>query len=73
MLFRSKAKNDTPIGAYDHRPEAFHLAFKWMQAEARQIHMGDGGSSVKRRQNIPQLADMVRIYAARVVMFKETL
>jgi hypothetical protein len=33
--------------------------------------MGNGRGCVKRRQNIPQLADMFRVYAARVVLFKK--
>ena len=33
--------------------------------------MGNGSGGVKRRQNIPQLADVFRVYAARVVPFKK--
>jgi hypothetical protein len=33
--------------------------------------MGNGGSGVKRRQNISRLAGMFRVYAARVVLFKK--
>jgi hypothetical protein len=33
--------------------------------------MGNGWGSVKRRQNIPQLAGVFRVYAARVVLFKK--
>jgi len=42
-----------------------------MQPESRQIHVGNRGSGVKCRQNIPQLADMFRAYAAWVVLLKE--
>jgi hypothetical protein len=33
--------------------------------------MGNGWGSVKHRQNIPQLANMFRVYAARVALFKK--
>ena len=33
--------------------------------------MGKRSGSVKRCQNIPQLANMLRVYAARVVLFKK--
>jgi hypothetical protein len=33
--------------------------------------MGNGGGGVKRRQNILQLANMFRVYAARVVLLKK--
>jgi hypothetical protein len=36
----------------------------------RQVHMVNGSSGVKGRQNIPQLADMFWVYAARVVLFE---
>jgi len=42
-----------------------------MQPESRQIHVGNRGSGVKCRKNIPQLADMFRAYAAWVVLLKE--
>ena len=42
-----------------------------MQPEPRQVHVDNGRGGVKRRQNIPQLPDMFRVYAARVVLFKE--
>jgi hypothetical protein len=44
-----------------------------MQPEPRQIHVVNGSSGVKRCQNIPQLANMFRVYAARVVLFKKPL
>jgi hypothetical protein len=42
-----------------------------MQPESRQIHVGNGTGGVKRRQNIPQLANVFRVYAAWVVLFKK--
>ena len=66
-----KAKNHAPVGAYCNSPEAFHLALERMQPEPRQIHVGNGAGGVKRRQNIPQLANMFRVYAARMALFKE--
>jgi hypothetical protein len=33
--------------------------------------MGNGWGSVKRRQNISQLPDVFRVYAARVVLFEK--
>jgi hypothetical protein len=42
-----------------------------MQPEPRQIHVVNGPSGVKRCQNIPQFANMFRVHAARVVLFKK--
>jgi len=66
-----KAKNHPPVGAYCNGPEAFRRAFERMQSEPRQIQVGDGSGGVKRRQNIPKLADVFRVYAARVVLFRK--
>ncbi len=66
-----KAENHSPIGAYGNRPKAFRRAFERMQPEPRQIHVGNGSGGVKRCQNIPQLANMFRVNATRVVLFKK--
>src|ERR1035441_9649611 len=66
-----KAENHPPVGAYRDGPEAFRRAFERMQPEPRQIHVGNGWGGVKRCQNIPQLSNMFRAYAARVVLFKK--
>jgi hypothetical protein len=42
-----------------------------MQPESRQVHVGNCWSGVKRRQNIPKLANMFRVYAGWIVVFKE--
>jgi hypothetical protein len=42
-----------------------------MQPKRRQFHVGNRRGGVKRCQDIPQLADMFRVYAARVVPFKK--
>jgi hypothetical protein len=44
-----------------------------MQPQSRQVHVSNGGSGVKCRQNIPQLAYMFRVYAAWVVVLKQPL
>jgi hypothetical protein len=66
-----KAENHPPVGADSYSPEAFDLAAERMQPEPWHVHMGNGWGSVKRRRNIPQLANMFRVYAARVVLFKK--
>ena len=66
-----KAENHPPVGAYCNGPEAFRRAFQRMQPEPRQIHVVNGSSGVERCQNIPQLANMFGVYAARVVLFKK--
>jgi hypothetical protein len=66
-----KAENHPPVGPNGHGPKTFHLAFERMQPESRQIHVVNGSSGVKRRQDIPQLADMFRVYAAWVVLFEK--
>lgn len=66
-----ETENHSPVSAYGNSPEASHLALERMQSETRQVHVGNSGSRVKRRKNIPQLADMFRIYTARVVLLEE--
>ena len=66
-----KTKNHPPVSAYCNGPKAFHLALERMQPETRQIHMGNVGSGLKSRKNIPELIDMFRIYTARVVLFEK--
>jgi hypothetical protein len=66
-----KAEDYSPVGAYCNGPKAFKRAFERMQPEARQIHVANGSGGVKGRQNIPQLANVIRAYAARVVLFKK--
>jgi hypothetical protein len=66
-----KAENHPPVGAYCNRPKASRRAFERMQPESRQIHVVNVSSGVKRCQNIPRLANMFRVYAARVVLFKK--
>jgi hypothetical protein len=66
-----KAKSHAPVGSDCYGPEAFHLASERMQPETRQVQMGNSWGSVKRRENIPQLGDMFRVYATRVVQFEK--
>jgi hypothetical protein len=66
-----KAENHPPVGPDSYGPKTFHRSFERMQPEPRHVHMGNGWGSVKRRQNITQLADVFRVYAARVVLFKK--
>jgi hypothetical protein len=66
-----ESKNHTPVGPNGHRPKAFHLACERVQPESRQVHVGNGRGGVKRRQNIPKLANMFRVYAAWAVLLKE--
>lgn len=66
-----KAEDHAPVGAYCNSPEAFQPTLKRMQPETGHIHVSNGSGGVKRRQNIPQLANMIRVYAARVVLFKK--
>jgi hypothetical protein len=68
-----EAKNHPPVGPDGHGPETPPLAFERMQTESRKVHVGDRWSGMKRRQNIPQLVGMIRIYAAWVVLLKEPL
>jgi hypothetical protein len=66
-----KAENHPPVGAYCNGPETSRCAFERVQPKTRQIHVVNGSSGVKRCQNIPQLGNMFRVYAARVVLFKK--
>jgi hypothetical protein len=66
-----KAENHLPVGPNGHGSKTFHLAFERMQPEPRHVHMGNGWGGMKRCQNIPQLANMVGVYAARVVLLKK--
>ncbi len=67
----AKAENHSPVGARGNRPKAFRRAFERMQPEPRQIHVGNGSDGVKRCRNIPQLANMLRVNATRIVLFKK--
>src|SRR5664280_1463983 len=66
-----KAENHPPVGVYCNSSKTFRRTFERMQPEPRHVHMGNGWGGVKRCQNIPQLANMFRAYAARVVLFKK--
>jgi hypothetical protein len=68
-----KAENHPPVGAYCNRPKALRRAFERMQSEPRQIHVVNGSSGVKRCQNVSQLPNVFRVYAARVILFKKPL
>jgi len=65
-------ENDPPVGPHCDSPKAFQPAFEWVKPETRHIHMGNSGGRVKGRQNIPQLADMLRVHTARVILLKTT-
>jgi hypothetical protein len=45
-------------------------AFQQMQLKPRQVHMRDACGGVKSRQNVAQLADMLRVDDDWVVLFK---
>jgi len=64
-------ENHTPVGAYCNGPKPFPLAFQRMQPESRQVYVGNRRCGMKRRQNIPQFAYMIRANSAWVVPFKE--
>jgi len=66
-----ETEDHPPVGLDGHGPKAFHLAFERMQTEPRQVHVGNSWGGVKSRQNIPQLANMFRVNAAWVIVFKE--
>ena len=68
-----ETEDHPPVSPNGHRPKAFQLAYERMQPESRQVDMGNGWGGVQRRQNIPQLANMLRVYAAWIVVFKELL
>src|ERR1035438_1015606 len=66
-----EAEDHPPVGPDSHGPKAFPLAFERMQPESRHVHMSNGGSGMKRCQNIPQLGNMFGADAARVFLLKE--
>jgi hypothetical protein len=55
------------------RPKNLSSGLERMQFEPRQIHMGNVWGGVKRRHNIPQPVDMLRVHAAVVVLFKKAV
>src|ERR1700735_2167026 len=65
-----KAKDHPPVSANCNGPEAFHLALELVQPKTRQLHMSNIGGGMKRRQNVLQLLDVFRAYAARVAVLK---
>lgn len=66
-----KTENNAPVCPNGYGPRTFHLAFERMQPKPRQIHVRNRRGGMKRRQNIPQLPGMFRVYAAWVVLFKQ--
>jgi hypothetical protein len=66
-----KTKNHPPAGPDSYSPETFQHAFQRMQLKPRQVHMRDACGGVQGRQNVPQLADALRVDAAWVVLFKQ--
>jgi hypothetical protein len=66
-----EAKSHPPVGANRNSPEAFHLAFERVQPETRQIHMLNLRRCLKGRQNVPELVNVFRIDAARIILLEE--
>jgi hypothetical protein len=66
-----KTENYPPVGSDSHCPKAFQLTFEPMQPKPRHIHVFNGRRGMKRSQNIPQLVNVFRVNAARIVVFKK--
>jgi hypothetical protein len=67
-----ESENDSPVCADGNGVKAFSLAFQRVELESRQIHVRDCSCRIQPRQNIPQLAGMFGIDAARIVVLVET-
>jgi hypothetical protein len=50
-----EAENHPPIRTNGDGPHTLQLAFQWMQAETRQVHIADRTGGVKSRENVSQL------------------
>jgi hypothetical protein len=71
LCFAIEAKDHPPVGANGYGPKTLHLAFERMQPKRRQVHVGNRRCGMKHSQNIPELPNMLRDYAAWVVLFEE--
>jgi hypothetical protein len=71
LSFAIETKGYTPVCANGYGPKPFQLSFERMQPESRQVHVIHRRCGVKHRQNIPELPNMFRHYAACVVVFEE--
>jgi hypothetical protein len=68
-----KEEDYSPVCADRYRPKSFPLAFKRMQPEAGQIHIGCGVRRVKAYKNVTQLNDVLSDHSARVGVFIKSL
>jgi hypothetical protein len=71
MAFESK--DDAPIARNGYRPLSLPAALQGMKLEAWNSHARRARSRIQRRKNHPQLADLMRTYAAHIVSGKEPL
>ncbi len=68
-----ETKNQPPIPAYEHRPEALAIATQGVQPEARSIHVLRLGRSIKARQDALCLGHEIRPYLAAVAAIVKAL
>ena len=66
-----ETEDNAPVGPRSHRPKAFEVAFQRVQSEGRQPERLKGSRRVQHTQNLPDLPDMIWVYALRVVVLKK--
>jgi hypothetical protein len=68
-----KAKNDPPIGTYDHRPNTFKIANKRVKAETRTVHIFHRFRRIQEAENVFDLRDMGSAHTSVVAVLEKAL
>ena len=68
-----KAEDHTPIGPDGHAPETFEIALERMKPKAGQIHVVRLSGTVKNREDIFNLLDVIGVDSSGLTIFKEPL
>ncbi len=66
-----ESKNNPPVGSNGHRPEAFEIALQGMKMKRWQVERVDRFRHVQNGENLPDLADMFRTDASRIVVLEQ--
>jgi hypothetical protein len=64
-------ENDSPVCAHRNRPETLQVALERVQPERRNIEGGDTLRRVQHRQNLSDLANVLGVKPARIVVLEK--
>jgi len=66
-----EAENNSPVGAHGYGPKAIEVAGKRRKPEGRNVDVGNFLCGIHHGQNLPDLANVLRIHPFRVVILKK--